>query len=77
MQEQVGLSLKDLLAIPQVKVTLAVMQSGTNPISIAIFLNYGENGESVRSCLKRGPRLPKRPAGRSPKKMRTAPRSSS
>ncbi|MFO1023319.1 MAG: hypothetical protein U0903_21905 [Planctomycetales bacterium] len=64
VQEQVGLSLKDLLEIPQGEVTLAVMQSGTNPISVAIFLNYGENGESVKKLLEKGSKAAEEAGGK-------------
>ena len=51
IENQVGLSLKDILTIPQGELAIAVLQPKGQKISVAALLDFGENREAMQKLL--------------------------
>lgn len=54
MKEQIGLSLPELLAVPQGELTLAVVAPEEGPPAVVALLDAGDQLSNVRKLLKRG-----------------------
>jgi hypothetical protein len=55
VQEQIGVSLADLLAIPQGELALAVVpQEGSKPPAVAVLLDARDQIEKVRTAMQKG-----------------------
>ena len=54
IQEQVGVSLDDLLKIPQGEMAFAVVPVPDQPPAVALFVEVGDNPAAVRKLLARG-----------------------
>lgn len=54
IQEHVGVGLKDIVALPQGEVSVAVVQIPGRKLSLAVFLDAGENDQTVSKLLTKG-----------------------
>ena len=52
LQDEIGVSIADLLSIPQGEVTFALMERPTRKLSAVLMLEYGEKKETVDKLLK-------------------------
>ena len=53
IEEEIGVNLNDLLAIPSGEVSIAVMQLRGKEVGIVGFLDFGDNGETVDVLLEK------------------------
>lgn len=54
IQEKVGVGLNDILALPQGDVSVAVVQLPGRKLSVAVFLDAGDNDQTVNKLIAKG-----------------------
>ncbi len=64
IQEQVGLSLDDLVAIPQGEIMLAAVTPSAGPLAVVFLLHAGDQAESIETLLERADRVAQRNGAR-------------
>ena len=53
LQDELGVTVSELLALPQGEITFAVLEKPTRKISIVLMFDYGDNKETVEKLLKK------------------------